>query len=476
MSKSESTTLSREQEERLVEALGLIVEAEPVSVLTPQRPTSFWRRPMVVPALAFLAVMAVFLPLRLTDSGNGIGPDSATGDSPTRPAQEAPTGFSPADAETMEIAAAEYPFDVEAWSATTPNASQFVAEVSEEEITPELIDLVRAAASDALADADAEPPYEARIISAFETDGAWNALATAAFAGGECLVVIDSGASGFHECRTNVSNPTEPILLDGNRGRFTVLPPDVSFAAGDWVSVVWWGLPAEATRVQYHITTDAAASDASVTPVLGGTIRHSLAVQGVDQRLSIEALDSNDEVLMEDSVRIPAFAESERVLDAAATEIVYETDPTDFEALVGQGETFLGGGYVNGEPWAIVGRSLVSEGKPTLECSGVRPILDEDVCDVLDDGLGWMALPVGNTGGGVLEARTSEDAGVIRINFDDGTAVEAPLVGADQGYPPVAVIPIEAPGISGTIHAVSDNREVLWSQPFTVNEIVRPGG
>lgn len=241
------------------------------------------------------------------------------------------------------------------------------------------------------------------------------------------------------------------------------------------MSVVWWGLPAKATRVQYRITSDAAVSDASVTPVLGGTIRHSLAVQGVDQRLSIEALGSNDEVLMEDSVLIPAFAGSDEIHDAAAAEIGYETDPTDFEALVGQGETFLGGGYVNGDPWAIVGRSLVVEGKPRLECSGVRPILDEDVCDVLE-GLGWMALPVGNTGGGVLVARTSEDADAIRVNFDDGTAVEAPLVGASQGYPPVAVVPIEAPGISGTIHAIRDNGEVLWSQSFTVNEIVNPGG
>jgi hypothetical protein len=164
-----------------------------------------------------------------------------------------------------------------------------------------------------------------------------------------------------------------------------------------------------------------------------------------------------------------------QVDDAAATEIAYETDPIDFVALVGQGETFLGGGYVNGDPWAIVGRSLVVEGKPTLECSGVRPTLDEDVCDVVE-GLGWMALPVGNTGGGVLVARSSEDADAIRVNFDDGTAVEAPLVGASQGYPPVAVIPLDAAGIGGTIHAVTGDGEILWSQSFTVDEIVNPGG
>ncbi|HLF44529.1 MAG TPA: hypothetical protein VJA46_13535 [Acidimicrobiia bacterium] len=481
MSKSVSPTLSRDQEERLVEALRLIVEAQPVSVLTPEPPTSFWRRPMVVPVLAFLAVLAVFLPFRLADTGQGIGPtDSAAVDSPNGTGQETAdpqraTGFSAADAEAMEVVGAEYPFDVEAWSATTPSATQFIAEFTEEEITSELVDLVRAIASDALAGIDAEPPYEARIISAFQTDGSWNALATASFASGECLVVVDGGVSGFRECRSTGSNPPEPILLDGNSGGFTVLPGDASFVVGDWVSVVWWGLPQQASFVRYRTTSEAAVSADSVTPVLGGTVRISTSVQGVDQLFSIAALASDDEVVMEDSVLIPSFGGAGEILETAATQVEYEMDPSGFEALVGQGESFLGGGYVNGDPWAIVGRSLVVEGKPTLECNGVRPILDEDVCDVLE-GLGWMALPVGNTGGGVLVARSSEDAETIRVNYDDGTAVEAPFIGTSAGYPPVAVIPIEAPGISGTIHAITDNGAILWSQPFTVNEIVNPGG
>ena len=481
MPMSVSPTLSREQEERLVEALQLIVEAQPVSVLTPQRATSPWRRPMVVPVLAFLAVLAVFLPVRLTDTGQGVGPaDSAAVDIPNGTEQETPdqqraTGFSPAHAVTMEVAGAEYPFDVETWSATTPSATQFIAELSEEEITSELVDLVRAAASDALAGIDGEPPYEARIISAFRTDGSWNALATASFASGECLVVVDGGVSEFRECRSNGSNQPEPILLDGNSGGFSVLPGDALFVVGDWVSVVWWGLPAEASLVRYRTTSEAAVSDDSVTPVLGGTVRISTSVQGVDQHFSIEALASDDEVVMEDSVLIPSFDDAGDVLEAAATHIEYQTDPSGFETLVGPGDTFLGGGYVNGDPWAIVGRSLVVEGKPRLECSGVRPILDEDTCDVLE-GLGWMALPVGNTGGGVLVARSSKNAETIRVNYDDGTAVEAPFIGTSAGYPPVAVIPIEVPGISGTIHVVTNNGAILWSQPFTVTEIVNPGG
>lgn len=181
---------------------------------------------------------------------------------------------------------------------------------------------------------------------------------------------------------------------------------------------------------------------------------------------------SISEVIFGQSADAPSDEEPDQ---EATMQIEYEIDPAGFEALVGDGDTFLGGGYVNGDPWAIVGRSLAVEGKPTLECSGVRPIIDEDVCDDLE-GLGWMALPVGDSGGGVLVVRSSEDADVVRIGYEDGTAVEAPFVGPGDGYPPVAVVPIEAPGISGTIHAITDNGDVLWSQPFTVTEIVNPGG
>jgi len=75
-----------------------------------------------------------------------------------------------------------------------------------------------------------------------------------------------------------------------------------------------------------------------------------------------------------------------------------------------------------------------------------------------------------------LVVRSSEDADAVRIDFEEGTTVEASFVGPNDGYPPVAVVPIEAPGISGTIYAITDNGDVLWSQPFTVTEIVNPGG
>ena len=184
------------------------------------------------------------------------------------------------------------------------------------------------------------------------------------------------------------------------------------------------------------------------------------------------ALLSISEVIFGQSADAPSDGEP---VQEATVQIEYETDPAGFEALVGNGDTFLGGGYVNGDPWAIVGRSLAVEGKPTLECSGVRPIIDEDVCDDLE-GLGWMALPVGDSGGGVLVVRSSEDADAVRIDYEEGTAIEASFVGPNDGYPPVAVVPIEAPGISGTIYAITDNGDVLWSQRFTVTEIVNPGG
>lgn len=60
-----TVTLTEEQERRLVEAIELIVDAETSPVVEPSRRVSFWRHPLVVPALSFVAVLAVFLPLRL---------------------------------------------------------------------------------------------------------------------------------------------------------------------------------------------------------------------------------------------------------------------------------------------------------------------------------------------------------------------------------------------------------------------------
>jgi hypothetical protein len=98
MSRHEELTLTREQEQRLSEAFKLIVEAELIPVAAPPPDRSFWRRPLVVPALAFVAVLAVFLPFRL------IGDESTEPASDvTLPSQESPATTLPVAPEADAI-------------------------------------------------------------------------------------------------------------------------------------------------------------------------------------------------------------------------------------------------------------------------------------------------------------------------------------------------------------------------------------
>lgn len=75
MSRRGSVTLTNDQERRLVEAIELIVDAEASPVAAPSRRVSFWRHPLVVPALSFVAVLAVFLPLRLATNDPVVEPE-----------------------------------------------------------------------------------------------------------------------------------------------------------------------------------------------------------------------------------------------------------------------------------------------------------------------------------------------------------------------------------------------------------------
>ncbi|MGD2102119.1 MAG: hypothetical protein PVG83_07760 [Acidimicrobiia bacterium] len=84
MSRHEETTLTREQEQRLVDAFDLIVAAELMPVVAPQTNPSFWRRPLVVPTLVFLAALGFFLPFRL------IGNEAPGPSDVSTPVQESP--------------------------------------------------------------------------------------------------------------------------------------------------------------------------------------------------------------------------------------------------------------------------------------------------------------------------------------------------------------------------------------------------
>lgn len=107
MSRHEEMTLTREQEQQLVEAFDLIVEAEPVPVAAPPAGRSFWRRPFVVPALAFIAVLTVFLPFRLignesTEPANDVTPPSQESPATTLPVVPEADAIDVGDASRLE--------------------------------------------------------------------------------------------------------------------------------------------------------------------------------------------------------------------------------------------------------------------------------------------------------------------------------------------------------------------------------------
>ena len=172
------------------------------------------------------------------------------------------------------------------------------------------------------------------------------------------------------------------------------------------------------------------------------------------------------------------------VLATDATEsFSYDTDRDRFAALLlpaygdqTEGITedvFLGGGVVLGEPWAIVGTQHVVPGKRTVSCIGVRPILNEDVCDS-GDYLYSQVLPVG--AGGVLVFHTSLDATRVLVSFGDGRVVDVPVLGTTDGYPPIAVIPVERIGEAGTALTTNDSGDVLNATAFSVSEFAVPQG
>ncbi|MEN8040767.1 MAG: discoidin domain-containing protein [Actinomycetota bacterium] len=151
----------------------------------------------------------------------------------------------------------------------------------------------------------------------------------------------------------------------------------------------------------------------------------------------------------------------------------YDMDPAKYESMT-RGTVFLGGGSSQGAPWAIIGRLSTDQGKPVLKCIGVRPLLNEDVCDTTDTGIWSVVYPVGDAG--IVVFRPTQDAVSIVVTFDDGDAIEIPVVGADGGYPAIAVISVDRVGQAGSATSLDADREMIDTVRWEVTGFFEPKG
>lgn len=151
----------------------------------------------------------------------------------------------------------------------------------------------------------------------------------------------------------------------------------------------------------------------------------------------------------------------------------YDMDPAPYEALTG-GALFLGGGSSQGTPWAIVGRVIDDVDKPRLACTGVRPLMNEDVCSPIDRSIWPVVYPVGDAG--IVVFRPTQDAVSIIVTFDDGDAVEIPVVGVAEGYPAIAVISVDRVGQAGSVTSLNADRVMIDTVRWEVTGFFEPKG
>ena len=158
-------------------------------------------------------------------------------------------------------------------------------------------------------------------------------------------------------------------------------------------------------------------------------------------------------------------------LEAGVSE--YDMDPAPYEALT-TGAIFLGGGSSQGTPWAIIGRVIDDGDKPRLACTGVRPLMNEDVCSPIDRSIWPVVYPVGDAG--IVVFRPTQDAVSIIVTFDDGGAVEIPVVGVAEGYPAIAVISVDRVGQAGSATSLNADREMIDTVRWVVSGFFEPKG
>jgi len=81
---------------------------------------------------------------------------------------------------------------------------------------------------------------------------------------------------------------------------------------------------------------------------------------------------------------------------------------------------------------------------------------------------------VGDAGIVVFDAPS--DATSVRVAFSDGRVVDVPVIGKDEGFLSIAVVPVERVGMSGAAVALNDTGQALFGTTFEVVNFVMPQG
>lgn len=381
-------------------------------------------------------------------------------------------GFSTSEVERMPVSMARYGFSIAEWMASRESATSYSEEMSPDDLSDELVASIRAAAGGVLAEVDASPPYRATVIrawsdssteirsdSSIEIPRLW-AEVVVNYADGGCFLRIENKTAVVADCST------------GNNPQMSSWGVTTGGASG-WVAFVWWGLPDTVVDVAYARAAGQLPSESGLAAVLGGTASLSFPTAGVEQRILLEARDAAGSVVLSREAIVPPNPDLAESVKNPTETFTYDVDPELYRDLLQGGDTFLGGGNAGGEPWAIVSRLLVVEGKPTLGCVGVRPILSEDFCDSAD-GIFAQVLPIGDAG--VVVFGPPIGTASVRVMFSDGGVISLPVVDPGEAYPPIAVIPVERVGQSGTAVALDATGQPLFDTSFKVTDFRVPQG
>lgn len=146
------------------------------------------------------------------------------------------------------------------------------------------------------------------------------------------------------------------------------------------------------------------------------------------------------------------------------------------EELVDESEEVLAWGNAGESTWVLVGWHLRVTGKPTMACTGVRPVIDEDWCTIPDGELvSLQAFEVGD--GGVVVIRTQPGVSQVQIESELGSQV-LEVYGEADGYPPTAVLATAGTPIEGWMTPLGESGEELSEPiPFSFTEYIKtPAG
>ena len=413
-----------------------------------------WRTPRALGAVA--AIAAVVGAVSVAGLFGTTSPPSATttGSATT-------SGFSSTAAETLDVSTAQYPFSI-----SDPESMKLIATapVSSEDLTDEIVGKVREVSGAILADIDAEPPYGATVITAWTDPSGDTPTLKMNFivnhANGSCFARTEGDLTLVADC-SDATNPTVSEWVMTTEG------------ATDWMSFLLWGLPDTVVQVAVSRLPSASVEGIRSIAVLDGTVEVGFQMSGIEQQIHLEAFDAQGVIVLTHELIVPESPTLSGSVKEATEVLQYDTDVTPYEHLLNADDTFLGGGFVLGAPWAIVGRVSQPEGKPAQVCVGVRPIPGEDVCDSSGH-LSSQVLPVGDAG--IVVFNAPSDSTSVRVAFSDGRVVDVPVVGTEEGFLSIAVVPVERVGMSGTAVALNDEGQALFGTTFEVVNFVIPQG